>query len=55
MTLGIDVPAGAFVDKLKETRARILGMSGLLTPSFESMRETVEAVEATGLRDEVMK
>ena len=51
--LGIDVPSGAFVDKLKETGAPILGMSGLLTPSFESMKETVQAVEAAGLRDKV--
>ena len=51
--LGIDVAPGAFVDKLKETEAPILGMSGLLTPSFESMKETVQAVEAAGLRDKV--
>ena len=51
--LGIDVAPSAFVDKLKETGASILGMSGLLTPSFESMKETVHAVEAAGLRDKV--
>jgi len=51
--LGIDVAPGAFVDKLKETEAPILGMSGLLTPSFESMKETVQAVEAAGLRNRV--
>lgn len=51
--LGIDVPPSAFVNKLIETKAPILGMSGLLTPSFESMKETVKAVEAAGLRDKV--
>ena len=51
--LGIDVAPDAFVDKLKETGAPILGMSGLLTPSFESMKETVKAVEAAGIRDKV--
>jgi methylmalonyl-CoA mutase cobalamin-binding domain/chain len=51
--LGIDVPPKAFVDKLIETRAPVLGMSGLLTPSFESMRQTVEAVKEAGLRDKV--
>ena len=51
--LGIDVAPGAFVDKLRETGAPILGMSGLLTPSFESMKETVQAVQAAGLRSEV--
>jgi len=51
--LGIDVPPQAFVDKLKETGANILGMSGLLTPSFDSMKETVESVKEAGLRDKV--
>jgi len=51
--LGIDVTPSNFVDKLKETGAPILGMSGLLTPSFESMKETVQAIEAAGLRDKV--
>ncbi len=51
--LGIDVAPGIIVEKLVETGAPILGMSGLLTPSFESMKETVEAVEAAGLRGRV--
>jgi methanogenic corrinoid protein MtbC1 len=49
--LGVDVPAEKFVEKLKETDARILGLSGFLTPAFDSMKETVQAVEAAGLRD----
>ena len=51
--LGTDVAPSAIVDKLLETEAPILGMSGLLTPSFESMKETVEAVRAAGIRDKV--
>ncbi len=51
--LGIDVKTSDFVDKLKETGAPILGMSGLLTPSFDSMKETIEAVKEAGLRDKV--
>jgi methylmalonyl-CoA mutase cobalamin-binding domain/chain len=51
--LGIDVPPQVFVDKLKETDASILGMSGLLTPSFDSMKETIEAIKEAGLRDKV--
>lgn len=51
--LGVDVPPSKFVDKIKETGASILGMSGLLTPSFESMKETVKAVEDAGLRSRV--
>jgi methanogenic corrinoid protein MtbC1 len=51
--LGIDVPPQAFVDKLKETGAAILGMSGLLTPSFDSMKATVDAVTEAGLRENI--
>ena len=51
--LGIDVAPQALVDKLIETGAPILGMSGLLTPSFDSMKETVETVKAAGIRDKV--
>jgi 5-methyltetrahydrofolate--homocysteine methyltransferase len=51
--LGVDVPPSAFVDKLLETEAPILGMSGLLTPSFTSMKKTIEAIKAAGLREKV--
>jgi len=51
--LGVDVPAEAFVNKVKETGAPILGLSGFLTPAFESMKETVEAINTAGMRDKV--
>ncbi len=51
--LGVDVPADAFVNKVKETAAPILGLSGFLTPAFDAMKETVEAVEAAGMRDKI--
>jgi methylmalonyl-CoA mutase cobalamin-binding domain/chain len=51
--VGIDAAPEVFVNKLKETGSSILGISGLLTPSFESMKQTVKAIEAAGLRDKV--
>jgi methanogenic corrinoid protein MtbC1 len=51
--LGVDVPIETFVNKLKETRAPILGLSGFLTPAFDAMKETVEAVEDAGMREKV--
>ena len=51
--LGVDVPAQKFVDKTKETNAGIVGLSGFLTLAFDSMKETVEAIRAAGLRDRV--
>ncbi len=51
--LGIDTSPSVFIDKLRETGATILGLSGLITPSFESMKETVRAVKGTELKDKV--
>ena len=51
--LGIDVPVQKFVDKIKETGAPIVGLSGFLALAFDSMKETVEAIKAAGLRDKI--
>jgi len=51
--LGVDVPAQKFVDKIKETGSRVVGMSGFLTLAFQSMKDTVEAIKKAGLRDKV--
>jgi 5-methyltetrahydrofolate--homocysteine methyltransferase len=51
--LGIDVPIKNFVDKIKETKAPVVALSGFLTLAFDAMKETVEAIEAAGLRDGV--
>jgi methanogenic corrinoid protein MtbC1 len=51
--LGVDVPVQKFVDKIKETGAPIVGLSGFLTLAFDSMKDTVEAIKAAGLRDKV--
>ena len=51
--LGVDVPKEKFVDKVKETKAPIVGLSGFLTPAFDAMKETVEAMEKAGLRKDI--
>ncbi len=51
--LGIDVPAQKFIEKMEETNAGIVGLSGFLTLAFDSMLETIEAIKAAGLRDRV--
>ena len=51
--LGVDVPAQKFVEKITETNASIIGLSGFLTLAFDSMKETIEAIKAAGLRDKV--
>ena len=39
--LGVDVPPNVFVEKVVETKPDIVGLSGLITASFEMMKETV--------------
>ena len=51
--LGVDVPAPKFVDTIKETGSKIVGLSGFLTLAFESMKDTVDAIKEAGLRDRV--
>jgi len=51
--LGVDVPVQKFIDKIKETGAPIVGLSGFLTLAFDSMKDTVEAIKKAGLRDKV--
>lgn len=51
--LGIDVPIQTIVDKVKETNAPIVGLSGFLTLAFDAMKKTIEGFEAAGLRDKV--
>jgi len=53
MDLGTDVPAQKFVDTIKDTGSTVVGLSGFLTLAFDSMKETVDAIEKAGLRDQV--
>ncbi|AFA48347.1 cobalamin B12-binding domain-containing protein [Acetobacterium woodii] len=47
--LGIDVSSDVFVEKAKEFKPQIIGMSGVLTLAIDSMKETVDAVKAAGI------
>ena len=51
--LGVDVPAQKFIDKIKESGAPIVGLSGFLALAYDSMKQTVEAIKNAGLRDTV--
>jgi methanogenic corrinoid protein MtbC1 len=51
--LGVDVKPQKFVDKIKETGAPVVGLSGFLTLAFDSMKETVDAIKTAGLRNKV--
>ena len=51
INLGVDVPPAKFVEAIRETGAKIVGLSGFLTLAFDPMKETVEAIRAAGLSD----
>jgi methanogenic corrinoid protein MtbC1 len=47
--IGIDQPPEAFVEAAAKVGADIIGLSGLLTVSVESMKKTVDAIRESGL------
>jgi methanogenic corrinoid protein MtbC1 len=51
--LGEDVPPEKFIEKLKETEAPILALSGLITTTHDVMRDTVNALVDAGIREKV--
>jgi dimethylamine corrinoid protein len=51
--LGIDAPPQRFVQAIIDKEPLIVGLSGLLTLSVESMVDTVAAIQEAGLRDKV--
>ncbi len=48
--LGIDQPEEAFVQAVKDNSPQVLALSGFLSVAFDSMKSTIEQVEAAGLR-----
>jgi len=49
--LGVDCAPEAFVDAVKEKGADVIALSALLTTTMPAMQDTVEALEAAGIRD----
>ncbi|ATW28140.1 corrinoid protein [Candidatus Formimonas warabiya] len=53
LDLGIDVPAKKFIEKIKEQRPDIVGISALLTTTVARQKEIIELLEEEGLRKSV--
>ncbi len=51
--LGIDQPEENFVNAVKEHHPQVLALSGFLSVAFDSMKSTIEQVEAAGLRSDL--
>jgi methanogenic corrinoid protein MtbC1 len=53
LDLGVDVSPQKFVEAIQDFEPHVIGLSGFLTLAFDTMKETVETIEAAGLRDGV--
>ena len=51
--LGMDIDEKIIVDKVKETGAKVVALSSLLTMTVEQIKVVHEALQAAGLRDKV--
>ncbi|MBI5585239.1 MAG: cobalamin B12-binding domain-containing protein [Deltaproteobacteria bacterium] len=51
LDLGIDVPIDTVVEKTREFKPQVVGLSAFLTLAFDSMKNTIEAIAAAGLRE----
>jgi methylmalonyl-CoA mutase cobalamin-binding domain/chain len=51
--LGVDVPKEKFVESVKESGAKLMGMSALLTTTLPEMKEVIRVLDDTGLRNQV--
>ena len=48
--VGVDVPTSVFVEKTRELKPNIVGLSALMSTTITEQREVVEALERAGLR-----
>jgi 5-methyltetrahydrofolate--homocysteine methyltransferase len=53
INLGTGITPAQFVAAVKENQPEILGLSGLLTTTIPKMLDTIKALQAEGLRDQV--
>ncbi len=51
--LGIDVPSSKFIEAIQTHHPQVVGMSALLTTTMIEMKNTLQAVEWAGLRNQV--
>ena len=53
LDLGVDVSSQKYVEAIRDFQPQVVGLSGFLTLAFDTMKETIEAIQAAGLRDQV--
>jgi len=52
--VGVDTPSEKFIEKIREVKADIAGLSCLLTTALDSMRKTVSMIRRSGLNTKIM-
>ncbi len=50
---GVDVPPQRFIELVRESGAELVGLSALLTTTMPSIKDTIDAFVAEGVRDSV--
>ncbi|HSB65939.1 MAG TPA: cobalamin-dependent protein [Anaerolineales bacterium] len=53
LDLGVDVSPQKFVEAIQKFQPQVVALSGFLTLSFDSMKNTVTAIQSSGLRERV--
>ena len=51
--LGSDVPVEVFIEKTREVKPQVIGMSALMTTTMLRMQKVIEVLEKEGLRKNV--
>jgi 5-methyltetrahydrofolate--homocysteine methyltransferase len=51
--LGVDVAPEKFIDAVKESGSAVIALSALLTTTMPGMKQTIDALQAAGVRDNV--
>jgi 5-methyltetrahydrofolate--homocysteine methyltransferase len=51
--VGTDVSPQAFIEAISEHKPQLVGLSAMLTTTMFGMQDTIQAIEAAGLRDRV--
>ena len=51
--IGTDAPPEMFINAIEEHQPQIVGLSALLTTTMYTMKDTIEAIKDSGLRDQV--
>jgi len=53
INLGVDVPSEKFIESIRTFKARILGMSALLTTTMQEMENVISGLKKASLRNKV--